>query len=328
MAEQSDRGQAQRSEASNDVDPELSPIALFAVPLAKLTRRQQAQRRQLWRQSPEAERSKRIRLWCLAGVPVAALAGAFIFDVFLRPPSLTLVGLRTLEAAAIGLLAYVYIGGFVVMTIDRAGRQNFVDRQILGAAETDLRKAEEAVIEGDGTGTDDYGNLWLATQRRLDYYHQIATGQARRSFVNAQIAAGAGFFVILTAAIVAGTSSSSVASVTAGVTGISGGALGGYLGTTFVRMQQDSSAQLRAYFMQPLEFSRLLTAERLAERLSGATKDQAILAIISSATNPEALPRNASDHSKAGRRSRSSKPSGRTSNKGLTDAPKPDAVPE
>jgi hypothetical protein len=91
--------------------------------------------------------------------------------------------------------------------------------------------------------------------------------------------------VLVISAVIAGLANSASASIVAGAAGVFGGALGGYMGTTFVRMQQDASTRLRAYFMQPLEFSRVLAAERLAETLEGSARDAAVLAIIRSVTN-------------------------------------------
>ncbi|WP_257231747.1 hypothetical protein [Streptomyces sp. Rer75] len=42
-------------------------------------------------------------------------------------------------------------------------------------------------------------------------------------------------------------------------------ALAGYVSRTFVKSQEVASSHLRAYFDQPLEFSRYLAAERLIE---------------------------------------------------------------
>jgi hypothetical protein len=66
-------------------------------------------------------------------------------------------------------------------------------------------------------GDTDFGALWTATQKRLDYYHKIATTQAERSFMYGQIAAGAGFVVVIIAAFIAGFSRSTAAAIASGV---------------------------------------------------------------------------------------------------------------
>jgi hypothetical protein len=105
--------------------------------------------------------------------------------------------------------------------------------------------------------------LWEVTHSRLDLYHQIATGQARRSFFTAQLATGIGFVLLVLFAVLATRTRTTVGAVTTGTLGAVSAALAGYIGRTFVRSQESAAGHLRAYFDQPLEFSRYLAAERL-----------------------------------------------------------------
>ncbi|MFG3369578.1 hypothetical protein ACIPWY_31425 [Streptomyces sp. NPDC090032] len=57
--------------------------------------------------------------------------------------------------------------------------------------------------------------------------------------------------------------STTAGSVVAGGLGAVAAGLSGYVSRTFVRSQEASAGHLRAYFDQPLEFSRYLAAERL-----------------------------------------------------------------
>src|SRR5438874_1684431 len=100
-----------------------------------------------------------------------------------------------------------------------------------------------------------------------------------------QIAAGAGFVVILLSAVIAGFSRSTAASISAGVIGVSGGGLGAYIGSTFMKSQDAASAQLRAYFSQPLEFSKYLAAERLLTFIGEDDRLPAVNNMISSIMN-------------------------------------------
>jgi hypothetical protein len=101
------------------------------------------------------------------------------------------------------------------------------------------------------------------TNARLDEYHTIATGQARRSFLTAQSAIVIGFLLLIGFAALSFRTHSTTASITTAVLGAVAAALTGYVSRTFVRSQETSARQLRAYFDQPLEFSRYLAAERL-----------------------------------------------------------------
>lgn len=105
--------------------------------------------------------------------------------------------------------------------------------------------------------------LWTVTHRRLDLYHDIALGQASRSFRNAQMAMILGFALLVGFVIIALQASTTAGAVVAGGLGAVAAALAGYVSRTFVRSQEAAASHLRAYFDQPLEFSRYLAAERL-----------------------------------------------------------------
>ncbi len=105
--------------------------------------------------------------------------------------------------------------------------------------------------------------LWEATHARLDLYHQIATGQAKTSFRNAQIAMGAGFLLLVVFAGIAVWASTTAVAIVAGGLGAVSAALAGYIAKTFIRSQEAAATHLRSYFDQPLELSRYLAAERL-----------------------------------------------------------------
>ncbi|MCF3170906.1 hypothetical protein HXS80_25900 [Streptomyces sp. CB04723] len=105
--------------------------------------------------------------------------------------------------------------------------------------------------------------LWEATHARLDLYHQIATGQARTSFRNAQTAMIAGFVLLVLFAGIAVWASSTAVAIVAGGLGTVSAALAGYVAKTFIRSQEAAATHLRSYFDQPLELSRYLAAERL-----------------------------------------------------------------
>ncbi|MGW4834732.1 hypothetical protein [Streptomyces globisporus] len=105
--------------------------------------------------------------------------------------------------------------------------------------------------------------LWEATHARLDLYHQIATGQAKTSFRNAQIAMVAGFLLLVVFAGIAVWASTTAVAIVAGGLGAVSAALAGYVAKTFIRSQEAAATHLRSYFDQPLELSRYLAAERL-----------------------------------------------------------------
>ncbi|EMF30509.1 hypothetical protein H114_03486 [Streptomyces gancidicus BKS 13-15] len=105
--------------------------------------------------------------------------------------------------------------------------------------------------------------LWRLTQARLDLYHTIATTQARRSFVSAQFSMVAGFVMLTAFVVLALNVSNTSGAIVAGGLGAVSAALAGFISKTFVKSQQTAAEHLKAYFDQPLEFSRYLAAERL-----------------------------------------------------------------
>ncbi len=116
--------------------------------------------------------------------------------------------------------------------------------------------------------------LWNVTNSRLDLYHDIATSQARSSFRTAQGAIGAGFVMLVAFAVLSFRTHSTASAITTGALGAVSAALAGYIGKTFVRSQESAATHLRAYFDQPLEFSRYLAAERLLSGQQDLNEDQ------------------------------------------------------
>lgn len=134
--------------------------------------------------------------------------------------------------------------------------------------------------------------LWTVTHTRLDLYHEIATGQARRSFRNAQAAMITGFLLLIVFVVVALQASTTAGSVVAGGLGAVSAALSGFVARTFVKSQETAAAHLRAYFDQPLEFSRYLAAERLIAdaALTEEQRAEALTALVQAMVTPPAPP--------------------------------------
>lgn len=105
--------------------------------------------------------------------------------------------------------------------------------------------------------------LWEATHARLTLYHDIATGQAKTSFRNAQVSMAVGFVLLLVFVVLALNASTTVGALVAGGLGAVSAALSGFISRTFIRSQEAAATHLRTYFDQPLELSRYLAAERL-----------------------------------------------------------------
>ncbi|MFD7964357.1 hypothetical protein ACFV5J_26525 [Streptomyces zaomyceticus] len=105
--------------------------------------------------------------------------------------------------------------------------------------------------------------LWDATHARLKLYHDVALGQANRSFRSAQAAMWAGFLALAGFVALAFKASTTAGSIVAGGLGAVAAGLAGFISRTFVRSQENAAEHLRSYFDQPLEMARYLAAERL-----------------------------------------------------------------
>ncbi|MDP5311722.1 TRADD-N-associated membrane domain-containing protein [Streptomyces poriferorum] len=142
-------------------------------------------------------------------------------------------------------------------------------RELVRQAEAELEEglrsrhtgAPEAEEEDQARLT--LSDLWTVTHRRLDHYHGIALGQAEKSFRNAQAAMITGFILLVAFAVAGLIVGTTAGAIVAGALGAVSAALAGFISRTFVRSQEAAAEHLRAYFDQPLEFSRYLAAERL-----------------------------------------------------------------
>ncbi|MFE5681712.1 hypothetical protein [Streptomyces sp. NPDC056512] len=157
----------------------------------------------------------------------------------------------------------------------RVPMESVTQRVVVGGSARSYQVGRDTPIEGEGASPPEgmlldgrapqlpLSELWAVTHSRLDLYHEIATGQASRSFRNAQVAMVLGFALLVVFVIVALRASTTAGAVVAGGLGAVAAALAGYVSRTFVRSQEAAASHLRAYFEQPLEFSRYLAAERL-----------------------------------------------------------------
>ncbi|MET8854669.1 hypothetical protein [Streptomyces sp. NPDC004579] len=189
---------------------------------------------------------------------------------------------------------------FALVSVERRPPGDSESRRRVLDAEHELEEALRAHPPVPGQGGVDQGEvphqrvpasaetalvlpeLWKVTHSRLDHYHETVLGQARRSFRSAQLAMWLGFLLLVAFVSVAVRASSTAGAVVAGGLGAVSAALAGYVGRTFMKSQEAASAHLRAYFEQPLAFSRYLAAERLLRNshLEGAARGEVVAALV------------------------------------------------
>ncbi|MEV6608781.1 MULTISPECIES: hypothetical protein [unclassified Kutzneria] len=233
-----------------------------------------------WRGSPERRRQRRGG-WLTVLVAVAVGVASFVlyrnyritlgFEQVL-PGQIPYLALAVATAVLFGLLAL-----FVNLAYRDALQREHADRWQVEETRRRLERAEEAA---DKRGPLELTALWALTQRRLDYYHALATSQAERSFRHAQRAVVVGFAVLVVAVAVVASTGSTVIVIAAGSIGVVGAALAAYLGRSFLRAQESTSERLRLYFSQPFAFSRQLSAERLLILLDSEDRAAAVRDLI------------------------------------------------
>jgi hypothetical protein len=83
---------------------------------------------------------------------------------------------------------------------------------------------------------------------------------------------------------IAAFTKSGTGAIAASAIGVAGAGLSGYVGATFMKSQAASAEQLRAYFLQPVEFARVLAAERLLDKVEPGERARIVERIVQSMT--------------------------------------------
>lgn len=239
--------------------------------------RESARQRIAWRQSPEYRRSRiftaSVDIFSVVAVFGLANLASQEAHIGFFSPHFTWRLEWPYFAVLILLLCVLVILRSSIISVHRG---QFDDRMLL-EGQAEVSNAEFRLA---GTGNLDLAGLWAITQQRLDYYHNIATDQAKLSFRNAQIATAIGFLALAITMTLSLTARSTTGSIVSGTLGAIGAILAGYIGRTFIRTQEATADHLRSYFNQPLEFSRFLAAERLLDTIEGDARESAVKDVV------------------------------------------------
>lgn len=169
-------------------------------------------------------------------------------------------------AIVLGVLGGLLLGVVVLMRHQTMAEQSL----LIDHAREKIAVADEQVEKEAG-----FSAIWMASHTRLDYYHQLALDQSKRSFLYGILAAAAGLAAAVACAVVAGSAESLTGTLAAGGLGTMTTALSGYIGATFMRAYLLASQQLREYFEQAAESWRYLSAERLVEQIQDSVRRDA-----------------------------------------------------
>lgn len=238
-----------------------------------------------WDTSSERKRSVRNGVLIFIGSAILAIIIAilvYVFNLVFSDSEPTVSDRREAlqQALSIGAVLFITItlwGLITAFQLYARSRRIFRARRQREHLLQDLSATAEAAKD---PGDTDFATLWALTNKRLTYYHDLATRQAEVSFRHAQGAMIAGFAVAMIAMIIALFPSSVGKSIVVGGIGSLVAVLAAYISKTFLRSQEIASSHLRAYFLQPLEASRYLIAERLVNSLGTEKRDDGLLALI------------------------------------------------
>ncbi|MEU8229992.1 hypothetical protein AB0C12_10345 [Actinoplanes sp. NPDC048967] len=257
-------------------DDDLSEVSFGVLSMTPALRLEESA---LWRRSTALK-------WTIAGMLVIGALIAFVtnfWEVKIREAQ----GQRTSFAEVFFSGSFgdkdpvtflgVFIGAVFAVGLFYWQRSTHLDSFKVGMASRALERAEGKLASQNAISLP---QLWSVTQKRLDFYHGIATAQARVSFRNAQAAMVAGFGAVLIAAVYASSARTGTAAVATAALGGAGAALAAYIGRTFIRAQESAANHLKSYFLQPLEFSKFLAGERLLMLSSENNRDSIIGSMV------------------------------------------------
>jgi uncharacterized protein GlcG (DUF336 family) len=184
----------------------------------------------------------------LIALVISLIAGTVWFVTAVAPGPTFLgakwTALATFLFAVIALLAFMYKAAQAVAS---AGAEKAVARR--NSAELD----------------DDVVHRINANRDALLVWEHMVQRQARGAYMYSMLATGMGLLVLVGGGILI-ISTDDLASQVA-VAGLSGiaGAIGGYIGRTFLEIHKLAQQQLNFYFVEPLVANYLLAAERLIQ---------------------------------------------------------------
>lgn len=222
---------------------------------------------QRWAVSAENARSRSL-------VGFLALGGLLIYG----GGAYLLVASEEASNSHIVLALLAVIVGFVLagwsFVRRNQARAAFYERQQQAASEG----VEKALDELEDV-TDLPGMLRF-NRSQMKAYESLTREQASSSYLLSHVALGVGLALVIGGGVAAlaanGTPTKAAA---AGLAAIAV-AVSGFLARTYLRIYERTLAQLNYYFNQPLISSYVLTAERLADKMSQERKDDVIVSIV------------------------------------------------
>lgn len=144
------------------------------------------------------------------------------------------------------------------------------------------QRAKEDVDEAIGQLRDvtDLPALIRINRQQMEQYEELTRRQANSSYRLSQGALAIGLSLLAAGSVAALLTPESSSKAVVGALTAIGSVVAGYISNTYLRVYERTLVQLNFYFQQPLVTSYVLTAERLADKMAGAQRDEAQKQII------------------------------------------------
>jgi hypothetical protein len=224
---------------------------------------------QRWAASPENIRSRSFLFGWILGF-ILVYGGAAL--LFIKSESQTL-GAGRIVLAGLVILAGLAIAGWSFIRRN-AARAAFYERQQQVAS----AKVEHALDQLEDET--DLAGLLRFNRSQMKGYESLTREQASSSYLLSHVALGIGLALVIGGGIATlAASGTPTKAAAAGLAAIAV-AVSGFLARTYLRIYERTLTQLNYYFRQPLISSYVLTAERLADKMSADRKDDVLEQIV------------------------------------------------
>jgi hypothetical protein len=207
-----------------------------------------------------------------SGIAAAAL-WLVVLNRWLSPEEVD----RDLWVATLSTTVASVVFGLLAYAVHATALGEYEDRRDRQRAE-EARAARDALL---GMGETELTRLLTANRELLDEYQKPVRRQARTSYLAAQIATFVGLGILVAGTTIILALGESSARLGVGALAAVGAALSGFIARTFLRVYERAQDQLNFYFREPLVTSYLLTAERIAGKLEGELRQQALADMVS-----------------------------------------------
>jgi Flp pilus assembly protein TadB len=173
-----------------------------------------------------------------------------------------------------GGFALAFIGGLIWRYVRDEKRRDFQNRTILSRTGSD-QPADLPL---------DLQSLWRYNKDQLQRYHHLVLNYATSARRTTQLTLTTGFAFLLIIGIVAVLARTVPGAIASSVVVAAGAAVTGFVAQAVLRNSDTSSKEVSAFFSHPLDFERMLAAERIIQEMPEASQEAAQLLLVQALT--------------------------------------------